>query len=131
MGYPDAGCYGGDIATPNLDALAANGLRFTQFYNTARCGPSRAAILTGYYPWTKRTGEFRALAVGDIPPDLEQPEKRKKAEPVRHCGGRFVFPPCACAQKKRSPKAALRRLLEGDGNVEYLFRGFRAPHVWF
>ena len=49
MGYSDAGCYGGDIATPNLDALAANGLRFTQFYNTARCWPSRAAILTGYY----------------------------------------------------------------------------------
>ena len=49
MGYSDAGCYGGDIRTPNLDALAANGLRFTQFYNTARCWPSRAAILTGYY----------------------------------------------------------------------------------
>src|SRR5262245_2355195 len=49
MGYSDAGCYGGEIATPNLDALAKNGLRFTQFYNTARCWPSRAAILTGYY----------------------------------------------------------------------------------
>jgi arylsulfatase len=49
MGFSDAGCYGGEIATPNLDALAANGLRFTQFYNTARCWPSRAAILTGYY----------------------------------------------------------------------------------
>ncbi len=49
MGYSDAGCYGGEIATPNLDALARDGLRFTQFYNTARCWPSRAAILTGYY----------------------------------------------------------------------------------
>ncbi len=49
MGYSDAGCYGGDVRTPNLDSLAANGLRFTQFYNTARCWPSRAAILTGYY----------------------------------------------------------------------------------
>src|SRR5579885_3355551 len=49
MGYSDAGCYGGEIATPNLDGLAKNGLRFTQFYNTARCWPSRAAILTGYY----------------------------------------------------------------------------------
>ena len=49
MGFSDAACYGGDIATPNLDALAADGLRFTQFYNTARCWPSRAAILTGYY----------------------------------------------------------------------------------
>ncbi len=49
LGYSDPGCYGGDIATPSLDSLAANGLRFTQFYNTARCWPSRAAILTGYY----------------------------------------------------------------------------------
>lgn len=49
-GFSDIGCYGGEIATPNLDALAANGLRFTQFYNTARCWPTRAAILTGYYP---------------------------------------------------------------------------------
>jgi arylsulfatase A-like enzyme len=49
MGFSDAGCFGGEIATPNLDALAKNGLRFTQFYNTARCWPSRAAILTGYY----------------------------------------------------------------------------------
>jgi arylsulfatase len=49
MGFSDAGCYGGEIATPNLDALARDGLRFTQFYNTARCWPSRAAILTGYY----------------------------------------------------------------------------------
>ncbi len=49
MGFSDPGCYGGEIATPNLDALAKGGLRFTQFYNTARCWPSRAAILTGYY----------------------------------------------------------------------------------
>ena len=49
MGFSDAGCYGGEIATPNLDGLAKDGLRFTQFYNTARCWPSRAAILTGYY----------------------------------------------------------------------------------
>src|SRR5712672_2248783 len=49
LGYSDLGCYGGEIATPNLDSLAKNGLRFTQFYNTARCWPSRAAILTGYY----------------------------------------------------------------------------------
>ena len=49
MGFSDAACYGGEIATPNLDALAQGGLRFTQFYNTARCWPSRAALLTGYY----------------------------------------------------------------------------------
>ena len=50
LGFSDLGCYGGEIPTPNLDCLAAHGLRFTQFYNTARCWPSRAALLTGYYP---------------------------------------------------------------------------------
>jgi len=49
MGFSDAGCYGGEIRTPNLDRLAANGLRFTQFYNTARCWPTRSCLLTGYY----------------------------------------------------------------------------------
>src|ERR671931_850197 len=49
MGFSDAGCYGGEIDTPHLDRLAAGGLRFTQFYNTARCWPTRAAVLTGYY----------------------------------------------------------------------------------
>ncbi len=50
MGYSDLGCYGGEIDTPNLDSLASAGLRFTQFYNTARCCPTRAALLTGLYP---------------------------------------------------------------------------------
>ena len=50
LGYSDLGCYGSEIKTPNLDALATNGLRFTNFYNTARCWPTRASILTGYYP---------------------------------------------------------------------------------
>ena len=58
MGYSDAGCYGGDVRTPNLDSLAAGGLRFTQFYNTARCWPSRAAILTGYYAQAVRRDAF-------------------------------------------------------------------------
>jgi arylsulfatase len=49
LGYSDLGCYGGEIATPVLDSLAAGGLRFTQFYNTARCWPTRGALLTGYY----------------------------------------------------------------------------------
>ncbi|CAN5728406.1 arylsulfatase [soil metagenome] len=49
LGYSDLGCYGGEIVTPNLDALANGGLRYTQAYNTARCWPSRAALMTGYY----------------------------------------------------------------------------------
>ena len=50
MGFCDLGCYGGEIRTPNLDALAAGGVRFTQFYNAGRCCPSRACLLTGLYP---------------------------------------------------------------------------------
>ena len=61
LGFSDLGCYGGEIETPNLDALADNGLRFTQFYNTARCWPTRAALLTGYYAQQVRR---------DIIPDL-------------------------------------------------------------
>lgn len=49
MGFSDANCYGSEIATPNLDRLAAGGVRFSQFYNTARCWPTRGALLTGYY----------------------------------------------------------------------------------
>ena len=49
LGFSDLGCYGGEIATPNLDSVAENGLRYTQFYNTARCWPTRAALLTGFY----------------------------------------------------------------------------------
>ena len=49
MGFSDLGCYGGEIDTPHFDRLAAGGLRFTQGYNTARCWPTRGALLTGYY----------------------------------------------------------------------------------
>ncbi len=50
LGYSDIGCYGGEIRTPNLDRLAADGLRFSQFYNCALCGPSRSALMTGLHP---------------------------------------------------------------------------------
>ncbi len=50
MGFSDIGCYGGEIETPNIDSLAAGGVRFTQFYNAARCCPTRASLLTGLYP---------------------------------------------------------------------------------
>ncbi len=70
MGFSDIGCYGGEIATPNLDALAANGLRFTQFYNTARCCPTRASLLTGLYP--------HQAGVGHMMEDKGQPGYRGK-----------------------------------------------------
>jgi len=50
MGFSDIGCYGGEVHTPNLDSLSAGGLRFTQFYNAARCCPTRASLMTGLYP---------------------------------------------------------------------------------
>ncbi|MEW6306424.1 MAG: arylsulfatase [Verrucomicrobiota bacterium] len=76
MGYSDIGCYGGEINTPNLDKLAKNGVRFTQFYNTARCCPTRASLLTGLYShqagighmvddWSTKVGESYA---GDLSP---------------------------------------------------------------
>jgi arylsulfatase len=65
MGFSDLGCYGSEIPTPNLDALAANGLRFTQFYNTARCCPTRAALLTGLYS--------HQAGIGHMTEDKHQP----------------------------------------------------------
>ena len=64
LGYSDLGCYGGEIKTPNLDALAANGLRFTQFYNTGRCWPTRGALMTGYYAQQIRRDKFPGIKGG-------------------------------------------------------------------
>ena len=58
MGYSDIGCYGGEIDTPNLDGLASSGVRFTQMYNTARCCPSRASLLTGLNPHQTGVGHM-------------------------------------------------------------------------
>lgn len=58
MGYSDIGSYGGEISTPNLDNLAENGLRFTNFYNAARCSPTRASLLTGLYPHQAGVGKL-------------------------------------------------------------------------
>jgi arylsulfatase A-like enzyme len=64
MGFSDIGCYGSEIPTPNLDGLAANGLRFTQFYNSARCSPTRAALLTGLHPHQAGMGRLAEEAIG-------------------------------------------------------------------
>ncbi len=64
MGFSDLGCYGGEIHTPNLDALAQNGLRFTQFYNTCRCCPTRASLLTGLYSAPGRRGAHDGRSSG-------------------------------------------------------------------
>lgn len=58
MGWSDIGCYGGELKTPHLDALAKDGVRFTQFYNAARCCPTRASLLTGLYPHQAGVGHM-------------------------------------------------------------------------
>ena len=68
LGYSDIGCYGGEIATPNLDYLAANGLRFKKFYNTSRCCPTRASLLTGIYN--------HQAGIGEMTTDKNQPGYR-------------------------------------------------------
>ena len=63
MGWSDIGCYGGEVKTPNLDRLASEGLRFTQFYNNAKCSTTRASILTGLFPRRDRGGLLRTNMV--------------------------------------------------------------------
>ncbi len=65
MGFSDLGCYGGEIDTPNLDALAAGGARFTQFYSTGRCCPSRGCLMSGQYP--------HRVGLGHMVKDLGRP----------------------------------------------------------
>jgi arylsulfatase A-like enzyme len=63
MGFSDLQCYGGEVPTPNINKLANEGVRFTQFYNTARCSPSRAALLTGLYPHEAGLGFLDSMIV--------------------------------------------------------------------
>ncbi|MEZ6095216.1 MAG: arylsulfatase [Pirellulaceae bacterium] len=65
LGFSDLGCYGGEISTPNIDALAEGGVKLSQMYNSARCCPSRASLMTGLYPTQVGIGDFT----------LDQPEK--------------------------------------------------------
>ena len=64
MGYSDLGCYGSEISTPHLDQLAKRGVRFTNFYNTARCCPSRASLMTGLWPHQAEMGWMTAADMG-------------------------------------------------------------------
>lgn len=64
LGYSDIGCYGGEIHTPNLDKLAAGGLRFTQFYNSAKCEPTRASLMSGQYWQDCGLGVKRGITMG-------------------------------------------------------------------
>ncbi len=65
MGYSDLGCYGGEIQTPTLDALAKNGVRFARFYNCAQCCPTRAALMTGLYPHQAGVGDMNEVGANN------------------------------------------------------------------
>ena len=116
MGYSDLGCYGGEAKTPNLDALAAGGVRFTNFHNTSRCCPSRACILTGLYPHQTGLGYF----VGNRP------------------GGRPAYRgamvhPCVTMAEALKP-AGYATLLSGKwhvGSPEAKGRGFDRQDAYF
>jgi len=71
MGYSDLGCYGSEINTPNIDSLASNGIRFSQMYNSARCCPSRAALLTGLNP--QQTGVGHMVSTFGQPTSINVP----------------------------------------------------------
>lgn len=78
MGYSDIGCYGGEIPTPNIDRLAENGIRYTQFYNTARSCPTRASLLTGLYP--------HQAGIGQMSEDPGSTAEQSEAKPFAYKG---------------------------------------------
>jgi arylsulfatase len=113
MGYSDLGCYGGEIATPTLDALAANGLKFTQFYNNARCCPTRAALLTGLFP--HQTG------IGWMTTD---PEGGNRMDQGEYGYRGFLNRDCVTIAEVLRP-AGYQTLMVGKWHV-----GYSEPQLW-
>lgn len=113
MGFSDPGCFGGEIKTPNLDKLAANGVRFSNFHNTSRCCPSRASILTGLYP--QQTG------MGYMTKDTKHPGYRGA-----------MINPCVTMAEALAP-AGYQNSLCGKWHVEVdpRKRGFQTCDNWF
>lgn len=139
LGYSDLGCYGGEIKTPNLDRLAQKGIRFTQFYNTARCWPTRAALLTGYYAQQVRRDDLPGLKKANRPSWAKLLPSRLKPQGYRcyHSGkwhldgkplangfdlsyllkdqGRFFYPQIHWKNDQRLPPVAKTKNPFGDG----------------
>ena len=90
LGYSDIGCYGGEVKTPNLDKLAAGGMKLRTFYNNARCCPTRASLLTGRYPHAVGVGHMVTLANAKYEPGPYQgfldPSKATIAESLQKAG---------------------------------------------
>ena len=114
LGWSDLGCYGGEIKTPNIDKLAAGGLRFTQFYNSTRCCPSRASLLTGLYP--------HQAGVGLMTGDQGQPGYRGSLQP--NCVT------IAQVLKSAGYKTAMTGKWHVGDNVSPIDRGFDDFYGW-
>jgi formylglycine-generating enzyme required for sulfatase activity len=111
MGYSDLGCYGGEMRTPHVDRLAREGVRFSHFYNTARCSPSRASLLTGLHPHQTGIGVLtnddrprgypgtinqRCVTIAE---DIEVPRKVMK-------GGSYLCAPNYCRRYRPAARMA-------------------------
>jgi arylsulfatase A-like enzyme len=91
MGWSDIAPYGGEIPTPNLDALAAHGVRFTQFYSTPRCSPTRASLLTGLYPHQAGMGHLdNVIREGSVGTTGRLNERSVTIAEVLHAAGYFT-----------------------------------------
>jgi arylsulfatase A-like enzyme len=117
LGFSDLGCYGGEIHTPVLDQLAAGGLRFTQFYNTARCCPTRASLLTGLYPHQAGIGEM----TGETQPATGRQDPKNRGSPGYL--GRLSRRCVTIAEVLRA--AGYDTLMTGKWHVGYL-----EPQLW-
>lgn len=82
LGFSDIGCYGGEIATPHLDTLAKNGLRYTQFYNPGRCCPTRASLMTGLYPHQAGVGHMVDAYAAARRADFKSPAYTDRLSPL-------------------------------------------------
>lgn len=117
MGYSDIGCYGGEIETPHLDGLANDGLRFTQFYNTGRCCPTRASLLTGLYPHQAGMGH------------MTEPRKTRDGQPMPGYTGGINGPGVTMAEVLG--EAGYRTYLSGKWHVTQHKRNPNGPkHNW-
>jgi len=124
MGYSDLGCYGGEIRTPNLDGLAKDGLRFTQFYNGTRCCPTRASLLTGLYPHQAGVGGMTEDRGVPGYRGTLQPNTVTVAEVLKAAGYRTLM--CGKWHLAQGPKRAPTPVDRGFEDFFGMIEGFRS-----
>ena len=104
LGYSDLGCYGGEIETPHIDRLAENGVRFESFYNSARCCPSRASLMTGLYPPQTGIASFTTREPHPTRGPVLLPGTA--ATPLRAAMPPLRAPPRPATRRRRMPRSA-------------------------